>query len=421
MNLLVQSAIPILGTRRDNQPSDGAGTQTENQTTVIYPDCVSSSDLPLIEGSMIMWKKAVLALVAVLLVGTTAVVALGWSLSAPVSGHTISRLQDSPQYRGGVFVNHEPESAFELTWASLKDEFFGDQQRVPNGEIPVIPVDPKIFNTDPVQGLRTTWLGHASVLIEIDGRRILTDPMFSERASPFGFIGPKRFHPVPITLENLSGIDAVVISHNHYDHMDEATIRYLAAQGTRFFVPIANGDQLRAWDVPEKQITESDWWAEESLGNLTIIATPARHYSSRGLFDYQETLWASWSLIGPEHRIFYSGDTGYSAAFKEIGDRFGPFDVNIIKIGSYGPGEMWHDIHMPPEESIKVHQDVGGKIMLPVHWGTFNLGRHAWDEPIKRAGAAARQAGVEMVTPRVGEPVTAGQAFISTPWWEKVN
>lgn len=388
---------------------------------MVNPDYVSPNDTSLNKGTASMWKKTVLALVVILLVGTAAVAALGWSLSAPVSEQTISRLQESPQYRGGVFVNHEPEAPFDLTWASLKDEFFGDQQRIPEGDIPVVRIDPGIFETEPAPGLRTIWLGHASVLIEIDGQRILTDPVFSERASPFGFIGPKRFHPTPIELQQLSGIDAVVISHNHYDHMDQATIRHLAGQGTRFFVPLGSADQLRAWDVPENQISESDWWTEERLGGLTIIATPARHYSSRGLFDYQETLWASWSLIGPEHRVFYSGDTGYSESFKEIGDRLGPFDVGIIKIGSYGPGDMWHDIHMPPEESIKVHQDIGGKIMLPVHWGTFNLARHKWDEPIERATEAAWQAGVEMVTPRVGEPVTSGQTFTSTAWWENVK
>lgn len=368
-----------------------------------------------------MWKKIVLAVIVLLLALAGAITGVGWWLSVPISTADMDRLRQSPNFADEVFVNTEPEAGFDITWNSVKDEFFGEQQRVPLGEIPVVPLEVTQFAAKPAAGLRVTWIGHAGVLVEIDGYRVLTDPVFSDRASPFQNIGPKRFHPPPIELEKLTGIDAVVISHNHYDHLDKATILHLAAEGTHVYLPLGNGHLLRTWDIPEDQIHEVDWWQEADLGDLKLVATPARHYSSRGFFDFQKTLWLSWSVIGPQHRVYYSGDTGYTKTFAEIGRRFGPFDVNIIKVGSYGPGQAWIDVHMPPEESVQAHVDVGGEVMLPVHWATFNLARHRWDEPIRRTIAAANKAGVELITPRIGETVRTDSGFKSTNWWESVR
>ncbi len=212
-----------------------------------------------------------------------------------------------------------------------------------------------------------------------------------------------------------------MISHDHYDHLDRAVIEHLTLQGTQFYVPLGVGSHLAKWGVPENQIHDMEWGQSKKLGGLTIVSTPNRHYSGRGLFDYKATHWSSWSVIGPRHRLFYSGDTGYSKNFARIGETYGPFDLTFIKIGAYGPGDNWLNVHMTPEDAVRVHLDVRGKRMLPVHWATFNMAHHDWDEPIKRARAAAEKNNVELVTPTVGEKVVAGNSFSSTNWWERVN
>lgn len=351
----------------------------------------------------------------------SAVVWIGWTLSAHVSGARLVRVQASPQYHKGTFVNPERQAPTDLTAAYLKDQMFGDQQRVPPGVVPVVAIDTQALKTSPPAGLRAAWLGHASVLLELDGHRVMIDPVLSDRASPFSAFGPQRTHPSPLVLEQLTGIDAVVISHNHYDHLDKATIRHLAEQGTVFFVPLGVGAHLESWDISSEQVHELDWWQDAGVGALTITATPNRHYSSRGLFDYKKTLWSSWTIVGPEHRVFYSGDSGYSKLFRKIGERFGPFDLSVIKIGAYGPGQSWLDVHMIPEDAVKVHLDVGGKVMLPVHWATFNLAVHAWDEPIIRATKAARAKGVQLLTPQIGQVIEVDQPFESVRWWQDVK
>ena len=300
----------------------------------------------------------------------------------------------------------------------MVEQLFGDQVRVPPSVLPVVPVSIARPNAPPDAGLRAIWLGHASVYLELDGVRLLIDPMFSERASPVDFVGPTRFHPPPIALAALPKIDVVVISHDHYDHLDMATILSLSAKGSRFIVPLGVGAHLEEWQVPNGQITELDWWESIKFQGLEIICTPTRHYSGRGVFDYKETFWSSWSIIGPRHRVYYSGDTGFSDHFKTIGDKLGPFDLSIIKIGAYGPGAAWLDVHMEPEPAIAAHLALQARRMLPVHWATFNMAFHDWDEPIKRAVKAAAEQNVDLVTPRIGEVVAAGQPFVSQAWWE---
>ena len=265
------------------------------------------------------------------------------------------------------------------------------------------------------------WLGHSSVLIEVDGLRVLLDPVLSSRVSPFSFVGPKRFHPSPIALEDMRNIDAVMISHNHYDHMDEATIKHLAAKGTKILVPLGMRPQLKAWGVDDAQAHSFHWGEELTVKNVRLVSTPARHYSNRGTFDYKKTHWSSWSIIGPQSRVFYSGDTGYSKSFAKTGESFGPFDLGIIKVGAYGPGQSWKDIHMEPEDSVRTAQDVKAEVLLPVHWGTFNLAYHAWDEPIERTLKSAEKSGLRVVAPRPGEMVDPVNATPIVSWWREVN
>lgn len=370
------------------------------------------------------WRIAGALLVLVVLL----VAAATWVLSTPpfggpLAGERLARAQANPQYRNGEFVNTLPPAGYTAAdvWNLISGQFFGDEVREPPSAIPVLAVAPETLKAALAEsGLRAFWIGHASVFIEIDGLRLLVDPIFSEYASPFE-LGPKRFHAPPILLADLPVIDAVLITHDHYDHLDMRTVQQLAKRGTAFFVPLGIGAHLQAWGVPEAQIQDLEWWKEMSLKSVRIVSTPSRHYSGRGLGDKNATLWGSWSVIGPQHRFYVSGDTGYSDHFRSIGERFGPFDLSFIKVGAYGPGAPWLDIHMSPEDAVRAHLDVRARRMFPVHWGTFNLAFHAWDEPIKRTLAAARTRQAEVLTPRIGEIVDADRPFAPNAWWEAVR
>jgi L-ascorbate metabolism protein UlaG (beta-lactamase superfamily) len=365
---------------------------------------------------------AVGVLGAVLAIGTPIVLSLP-QFGARPAGERLARIRANPHWRDGAFVNPVPqaERSWADTWLLLRRSFSGDEVRVPPGPLPVVAVDAQALkNPPPATGLRAFWLGHASVYLEIDGVRVMADPMLSDHASPFA-LGPKRFHPPPIALADLPPIDVVVLTHDHYDHLDMPTVRALAAQGARFVVPLGIGAHLEAFGVPVGQVQELEWWQETTVRGLRVVCTPSRHYSGRGLTDVNATLWSSWSLVGPAHRAYVSGDTGWSDHFKAIGDRFGPFDMSFIKVGAYGPTQSWIDIHLPPEDAVRGHLDLRAKRLFPVHWSTFNLAFHDWDEPVKRTLAAARAGGVQVVTPRIGEIVDADREFTSTAWWEGVR
>ncbi len=374
------------------------------------------------------WRWWVGAAVAVLLLAALA----AWVLSLPrfgarMAGDRLARAHANPLYRDAKFANPLPPAAYRAAdvWALIQGQFFGDEVRAPRSAVPVLAVAAETLKgaapaPATAAGLRAFWIGHASVYIEIDGLRLLVDPMFSEYASPFAY-GPRRLHPTPIALADLPPIDAVLITHDHYDHLDMRTAQHLARRGSVFFVPLGIGAHLQAWGVPDAQVREMEWWQEQPLRGVRIVSTPSRHYSGRGLTDRNATLWSSWSVVGARHRFYVSGDTGYSDHLRTIGERLGPFDLSFVKIGAYGPGAPWLDIHMSAEDAVRAHRDVGARRMFPVHWGTFNLAFHAWDEPIERALAAARASQVELLTPRVGEIVDADVAFVSRPWWRAVR
>jgi L-ascorbate metabolism protein UlaG (beta-lactamase superfamily) len=351
------------------------------------------------------WRRVLLVVLTLVAAGALILLrSTEWlaSLGGRVTGARLARAQRSPQFANGKFRNPQLSRMLTSSYRQmLRRQFFGREQRAPLGTIPVVTRTARDYATPPASGLRATWIGWASVLVEIDGRVVLTDPIWSERCSPSTLIGPKRFHPPPIALADLPPVDAVVISHDHYDHLDMATIRTLASRGTHFVVPLGVGAHLERWGVAADRIHELDWNESLQRNGLTFTATPARHYSGRNPRHGNETLWASWVVKGPRHRIFFSGDSGYSDRFRAIGAEHGPFDLALIKIGASDPS--WSDIHMTPEEAVQVSRDVRAGVMLPVHWATFNLAFHAWRDPVDRAVAAAAKSGVALVVPRPGE------------------
>lgn len=337
-------------------------------------------------------------------------------------GERLKRVESSSQYRDGKFRNRLPRDPFsieDVVW-TLNKYLFGKEVRRPRSPLPVEKLTAESFSTPPRSRLRLTWLGHSTVFIEMDGYTILTDPVFGERASPLTWVGPKRFHPVPITIEELPDIDAVVISHDHYDHLDYKSIVALVPKTRMFYLPLGVGEHLEWWNVSREKIVELDWWQEAPMGRtLRFVATPARHFSGRGLRDGDKTLWASWSIIGRRHRVFFSGDTGMDPDLGAIGDRYGPFDATVIKSGAYG--ETWPEIHLNPEEAVALHRMVRGAVMLPVHWGTFKLSYHGWAEPAERVRAAAEEAGIGIVIPIPGESVIPDAPGPVNRWWIEVQ
>ncbi|WP_051941606.1 MBL fold metallo-hydrolase [Phaeacidiphilus oryzae] len=345
------------------------------------------------------------------------------SFGAEPAGERLERILRSPNFVDGAFRNPVPTRRGEpgSMLSALRTTFLAEDRsrRLPAGEIPVHPLTPEELAEPPASGLRVTWLGHAGVLAEIDGRRVLFDPVWGERCSPIGGFGPRRLHPAPIPLDRLGRVDAVVVSHDHYDHLDMPTIRGLVGSDAVFAVPLGLGAHLELWGVRPERIVELDWNETAEAAGLRLTATPARHYCSRGPRTSPLLLWASWVVEGERHRVYHSGDTGYFPGFAEIGARHGPFDVTMVQIGAYSP-ELWPDVHMTPEEGVRAHLDLGGELMLPIHWATFNLAPHPWDEPAERTLAAAASAGVTLALPRVGAPFEPAKAPAPEPWWRAI-
>ncbi|WP_236671676.1 MBL fold metallo-hydrolase [Streptomyces sp. 7-21] len=340
----------------------------------------------------------------------------------------MERVRRSPQFRGGAFRNERPTRTMTPgAMLSMLPQLLRRADRVrraPAAPPPLVrPAAAAPGAAAPASGLRLTWLGHATVLAEIDGHRVLFDPVFGTRCSPFTFAGPKRLHPVPVPLADLLPLDAVVISHDHYDHLDLPTVRALAGTDTVFAVPLGVGAHLERWGVPPARLRELDWHESARVGGLTLTATPGQHFCGRGLRNHARTLWASWVVAGPRHRVFHSGDTGYFPGFAAIGSDHGPFDATMMQIGAYDT-RYWPDVHMTPEEGVRAHTDLSqgspAGVMLPIHWGTFNLALHPWEEPAERTVRAAAEAGVAVALPRLGESFEPGGDVPAAPWWQAV-
>jgi L-ascorbate metabolism protein UlaG (beta-lactamase superfamily) len=335
------------------------------------------------------------------------------ALGTRATGARRARMERSPEWSRGQFVN--PQPIVNDLGKSLHATLHAGPYVVPLHPVPTVIPDPKALATPPASGLRVTWFGHSSTLLEIDGVRILTDPLWSDRASPLDWTGPTRWYAPPIALRDLPPIDAVVVSHDHYDHLDQRTIVALKDSGATFVVPLGIGADLAYWGVPEDRIVELDWWDRTRIRDLEIVSTPSRHASGRGVTDRDAKLWSGFAFVGARHRVYYSGDSGLFPALRDIGDRLGPFDLTMIEIGQYDQG--WPDWHMGPEQAALAHTMVRGKVFLPVHWGALALAAHGWTEPIERALLAATRAGVTIVTPEPGESVDPTAPRPPTRWW----
>ena len=298
-------------------------------------------------------------------------------------------------------------------WGALRQALFGGTAHT-EPDAPVA-VAHATFAQPPRSGLRVTWFGHSSSLVEIDGTRVLIDPFFSERASPFSFVGPKRWYPPPVPLADLANIDAVVISHDHYDHLDYPSIVAMRDWHNIFVVPLGVGAHLAAWGIAEGRIVELDWWQTAHVHSIDIVATPSRHASGRTGNATNQALWAGYALIGAQHRAWYSGDTGFHDGLSQIGARLGPFDVTLIESGQYNA--KWPDVHLGPEQAVEAHRLVRGKVMIPVHWALIRLANHAWVEPVERVLAAAGCRHLPVLTPRPGESIEPSEMPQTARWW----
>jgi len=326
----------------------------------------------------------------------------------------------SPQHRDGKFHNVVPRRApgfrktLAIAWRVLTSK---PDTTVPRAPIPVQPLDAATLAAAPDASLFR--LGHSTLLLKLAGEFWLTDPVFSERASPVQWAGPKRFHAPPISIADLPPIKGVILSHDHYDHLDHAAVLELAPKVEMFVTPLGVGDRLIGWGIPAEKVRQLDWWQQTTLAGVRLVATPAQHFSGRGLSDGDSTLWASWVIQAGDLRVFFSGDTGYHAGFKAIGERFGPFDVTFMETGAYDA--QWPEVHMQPEESLQAHLDVRGRWMMPLHNGTFDLAMHAWHEPFDRILALAQARGVLLATPAMGERLSLAQPHAGERWWQAVE
>ncbi len=334
------------------------------------------------------------------------------------NGAELERIQGSPNFVDGQFINtiETKLGSFSDVMGTLPKFIFGKNLK-PNDTLPVNYQNINTLNSDSLSYI--TWFGHSAFLVEIDGLRILIDPMLTERPSPVPF-GSRRFpNQKPIPLESLTEIDLVIISHDHYDHLDYQSILALKHQVKHFYTPLGVGSHLRKWGVADTKITELDWWQSIEVHTIKLTACPARHFSGRGFGDGNATQWASWVIKGATHNLYFSGDSGYGPHFEEIGNRHGPFDLAMLECGQYN--QAWKDIHMMPEESVQAGIEVQADHLMAVHWGAFALSIHQWREPIERFKREALKKNVSLIHPLIGERFRLGHDFPREEWWQTLK
>jgi len=361
----------------------------------------------------LMVLKVILGLLGLMGLGVGLFIGFAPQFGKAPEGEDLERISQSPHHDGEKFVNEIPteEGTLSTIWNN-RDQFFGNVNTSPDFVLPTRFGPPEL----PIDSFAAiTWYGHSAFLIEMDGLRILIDPMLGEYAAPVSF-GSKRFpYEQPIPIEELTDIDLLILSHDHYDHLDYPTILKLKGQVKHYFTPLGLGSHLKYWGIAESAITELDWWESISWKGLNIAATPARHFSGRGLTKRNSSHWASWVLVGKHQKIYFSGDGGYGSHFKEIGEKYGPFDLAFLECGQYN--KAWADIHMMPEESVQAGIDLNADLIMPIHWGAFQLAVHEWTDPIKRFKAKAKEEKRRMIHPYIGDRFVLGRDLPQEEWW----
>lgn len=368
-----------------------------------------------------MW--IILSITLLIIVSTVVFFYTAPQLGSKPGGRRLERMKEAPNFDQGIFHN-SVETKMEMpkgTIPKLLKHYFIEDKRAKN---PQIPIATQLFNKDAFEAVSQdsisfVWFGHSTILMKIDGITILADPVIvGERASMLSIIGPKRFdYSHQIEIENLPKIDAVILSHDHYDHLDYPTILALKDKVTKFFIPLGVGAHFERWGVPTDHIVELNWWDEVAFEGLKLVFAPTRHFSGRALQDRFRTLWGSWVILGKDSRLYFSGDSGYFPGFKEIGDRYGPFDLTFMECGAYNEG--WSEIHMFPEETAQAHLDLKGKLLLPIHWGKFDLSLHPWKESVERLSQKAKEEQIRLFTPEVGAMVSFKDSSAMDAWWQE--
>ena len=363
----------------------------------------------------------------VLLLSLFVLICIGFINFYPSFGGDISEERkklytSSKQFDDGKFFNEKreiPETMSFSKMLSVSRKFFFENVNngTPNTNLEVQKVD-SISLTQTHRATKLIWFGHSAFLLQMDGKNILIDPMFGFVPAPHHWLGSKRFSKqLPITIEKLPKIDFLVISHDHYDHLDYESIKKLKSKVEYFFVPLGVGVHLESWGVDGSKIIEMDWWEESTFKNIQLACTPAQHFSGRKFSNGQSTLWASWVIKTKNTSLFFSGDSGYAPHFKAIGDKYGPFDFAMMECGQYN--KMWPDIHMFPEETVRAGVDVRAKALMPIHWGAFKLALHSWTDPIERVSQKAQELDVPLVTPEIGEPILLDELPMpNSAWWK---
>lgn len=324
----------------------------------------------------------------------------------------------SDHFNGKIFLNPVPTEVMEKgAFARVMGNYFKKHpNRTPSKPLGPFKADLTQLNAPNDNSLKITWFGHSGSLIQIEGKRLLTDPLWCLRASPFSMLGPKRFFENPVAIEDLPQVDCILLSHDHYDHLDKTSILKLAEKGIKIITMLGVGKRLMQWGVSKSLVTELDWWQSAKVGeHITITALPSRHFSGRWLTDRFKTLWGSFAIKGATHSVYFGADSGYYDGFKKIGDKLGPFDVTMLDTGAYNP--EWAAIHMGPENTVKAHEDLKGTLLMPIHWGLFSLAFHPWTEPVERVIAAAKLHDVPLLVPAPGETITVNGQPYNSKWW----